>query len=264
MRLALGVFVALVVMVPRAALAQVAAGGPSDDARIIVDVNLVGAAASLAKDREFQSRAITFGEIQSSIATYPEPSRAITFLDVGGSFRLSRWFAAGVAYSRTEHEDAAALQTTVPHPTFLAAPATTAGVTGEQLSRTEGATSFFFAVVPLRIKGAAWRVFGGPTIFSINAQMVNSVLYAQTFDPLSPQQAITITGFTTSRAKGTDVGFHLGTDVTVFLTKVVGIGGGVRFSRGTISFDEPLSRLRQEVRVGNTLGFVGLRFRLGR
>jgi hypothetical protein len=95
--------------------------------------------------------------------------------------------------------------------------------------------------------------------------MVNQVLYAQAYDAAAPQQTITITGFTTAEATASELGFHAGSDAMYFLTNLVGIGGGVRFSYGTVELEqEPLSKVGQKIRVGSTLGFVGLRFRLGR
>jgi hypothetical protein len=89
-------------------------------------------------------------------------------------------------------------------------------------------------------------------------------LYVQTYDPSSPQNTITISGFTTSQVKANKLGFHVGTDVTFFLTKVVGVGGGVRFSQATVTVDqEPLSNVSQDIRVGSTQVFFGARFRLG-
>jgi hypothetical protein len=94
--------------------------------------------------------------------------------------------------------------------------------------------------------------------------MVGEVLHVQTNDPASPQQTITINGSTTSEVTGSDIGFHAGSDVTFFFAKFVGVGGGVRFSYGTVTLDqEPLSQLSQDIRVGNTLVFLGLRFRFG-
>lgn len=262
MRLALGILVALVVGIPRTSPAQTAPLW--DDARIVVDVNPFGSADSLAKDREFQSRFLRFGEVGSSFATYPRPSRATTFVDVGGSYRMTRWTSVGVAYSRTAHEDGAVLRTTIPHPTFFAAPATSSGGTGEELTRRESATHLYFAF-PLQIKRAEFRVLAGPTFFSLKADMVQEVLYLQTHDPSSPQQTITVSGFRTAEAKGTDIGFHAGGDATFFLTKMVGVGGGVRFSQGTVTLDpEPLSQVRQDIRVGGTTVFVGLRLRVAR
>jgi hypothetical protein len=226
----------------------------------------LGTAAPLANEREFQSRFIRFGEIGNYFATYPEPSRATPFplVDVGGSFMLARWIGVGLTYSRTAHEEVAGLKATIPHPTFYSAAATNTGATGEPLTRREAATHIFVAVVPVRTTRAEWRLVGGPTVFSLKADMVNEVLYEQTYDPASPQQTITINGFTTSEVKASDLGFHVGSDVTFFLTKFLGVGGGVRYSYGTVTLDqEPLSKLDQDIRVGNTLVFLGLRFRIG-
>ena len=261
MRLALGILVALLVGIPRTSPAQTAP--PSDDARIVVDVNVFGSADSLANNREFQSRFLRFGEIGSSFATYPEPSRAITFVDVGGSYRMTRWTSVGVSYSRTAREDGAGMRTTIPHPTFFSAPATNSGGTGEVLTRRESATHLYVAF-PLQMNRAELRGFVGPTFFSLKADMVQEVLYLQTHDPSSPQQTITVNGFTTAQAKGTDVGFHAGGDATFFLTRMVGVGGGVRYSQGTVTLDpEPLSQVQQDIRVGGTVVFLGLRLRVG-
>ena len=261
MRVAPGILVAVLLMIPRTSLAQT----PSDDARIFVDVNF-GTAASLAKDREFQSRFVVFSEAGSSFATYPEPSPAnLAFVEVGGSYRLTRWIGVGISYSRTAYEDVAGLKATIPHPTFFSAPTTNTGATGEPLTRTEGATNVFAVVVPVRTSRFEWRVLGGPSFFSLKADMVKEILYVQTHDPASPQQTITVTGFTTAQAKASKLGYHIGSDATFFLTKLIGVGGGVRFSYGTVTLDEePLSKVSQDIRVGGTQVFLGLRLRLGR
>ena len=265
MRVAPGILVAVLLMIPRTSPAQTA-NRSSDEARILLEVNLLGTAASLAKDREFQSRSITFGEVGSSFATYPKPSRAtpFAFVDVGGSFTLNRWTGFGVNYSRAEHEDVAALKATIPHPTFFSAAATNTGATGEPLTRTEAATHLFFAITPFRTSRVEWRIVGGPSILSFKADMVREVLYVQTYDPLSPQQTVTISGFATSKVEARTLGFNVGTDVTFFLTNLFGVGGGFRYSDGTVDLDqEPLSKLQQEIRVGSTQVFLGVRFRLG-
>jgi hypothetical protein len=262
MRLALVILGALLVVIPRTSLAQTA-NRPPEDARILVDVNLFGTGESLAKNRQFQSKFIKFSEPGSSLATYPKPSRATSF-GVGGSFMLTRMVGVGVSYSRTTHEDVAELSATIPHPTFFGAPATNTGVTGDALKRREGATDVFVAVVPVRTNRMEWRLLGGPTVFSFKADMVKEVLYVQTFNPATPQQTITINGAETSQVKTSALGFHAGSDVTFFLTRVIGVGGGVRFSYGTVTLDqEPLSNVSQEIRVGGTIGFLGLRLRVG-
>ena len=105
---------------------------------------------------------------------------------------------------------------------------------------------------------------GGADRVLYKAEMVKEVLYVQTFNPASPQQTITINGATTSQVDAVDVGVHAGTDVTFFFTKIIGVGAGVRYSNGTVTLDqEPLSKLSQDIRVGSTSVFVGLRLRVG-
>ena len=50
--------------------------------------------------------------------------------------------------------------------------------------------------------------------------------------------------------------------MTVFFTRVVGLGAFARYSRGTVSLDpEPMSEVAQDVRVGGFQTGGGLRLR---
>lgn len=257
---ALVILGALMVAVPRTGLAQ-PGSPPPEEARIRVDVN-VGSAEPFSESREFRSRFLVFSEAGSAFATYPKPSWENTFVDVGGSFKLNRLWGVGVNYNRTTREEIVGLKAMIPHPTFYSSAATSTGVTGQQLKHTEASTDFYLAIVPIRTRHLEWRLLGGPTIFSLSANMVNDVLYTQTYAPSSPQQTITITGFTTSEVHSLDWGAHAATDIAYFPTRLVGVGGGVRFNYGTISIDEPLSQLGQEIRAGGTSVFLGLRLHL--
>lgn len=259
---ALVILGALMVGVPRTGMAQTASP-PPDEARIRLDVN-VGSGEPFSESREFRSRFIVFSEAGSAFATYPKPSRENMFVDVGGSFNLNRQLGVGINYSRTSREEIAGLKATIPHPTFYSAAATSTGVTGQRLKHTEASTDFYLAIVPIRTRHLEWRLLGGPTIFSLSADMVNDVLYTQTYVPSSPQQTITITGSTTSEVHSLDWGGHAATDFAYFPTRLVGVGAGVRFHYGTISIDEPLSQLSQEIRAGGTTVYLGLRLRLAR
>jgi len=95
--------------------------------------------------------------------------------------------------------------------------------------------------------------------------MASEVEYEQTFNPLVPQNFITIRGASKGATSGSAIGFHAGADVTYFVHRFVGIAVGVRYGQATVAVDtEPLSNLRQEFLVGSTTAFLGLRFRLGR
>jgi hypothetical protein len=234
---------------------------------MLVDINLFDTANSLAHGRDFTSLFLKFAEVGSTRATYPKPSRANQFPlpDLGASFMLTRSIGVGVSYSRTTYEDVARLTATIPHPVFLNASSTGTGETADALNREEAEKRIFGALVPLQTNRFQLRIFGGPSFFSYSADMVRDVSYAQTFDELTPQSSITINGFTSEKVRGDAIGFHVGGDFTYFFRKRFGVSWGVRFSRGTITVaEEPMSKLSQEIRVGSALGFLGVRFRLGR
>jgi hypothetical protein len=265
MRLILGMLVALLLTIPRTSTAQTAAP-LSDESRIFVDVNLFDTANSRAHDRQFTSLFIRFGELGTLRATYPKPSRASQFavLDLDGGFMLTRSLGFGVGYSRALPKDVVALAATIPHPTFLSAAASNVGMTGDALTREDAATNLFVVLVPVQTKRLQVRMLAGPSFFSYSSAMVQDILYEQTYDTLTPQSTITITGFTSHDVKGSGVGFHVGGDVAFFFTKMFGVTGGVRFSRGTVTLDEePLSKLSQEITVGGTMVFLGVRARFG-
>jgi hypothetical protein len=53
-------------------------------------------------------------------------------------------------------------------------------------------------------------------------------------------------------------------DFAFFFNKLLGISGGFRYSEGTVTLkEEPLSKIRQDIRVGSTMFLVGLRLRFG-
>jgi hypothetical protein len=281
MRTLLTPLIVILLLIPAPGLAQATSGSDPgyqsrvsnpgsepgyQDSRFFLDLNLVGSSGAIAQGREFRFLYVAFGEVAEARAIYPKPSRAslAPALDLGGGVMLARRLGVGASYSRVVYEDAVNLVAIVPHPTFLNVRTTETGVTGETLRREEGAIHVFVALVPLQTRRAELRLFGGPTFFRYAAEMVQDVTYEQTFDPLTPQQQIAITGFTSEEARGTDVGFHLGADFTWFLTRVVGVVGGLRFSQGAVTIDrEPLSNLPQKLRIGNTQISVGVRLRIG-
>jgi hypothetical protein len=266
MRVISGVLLAIVLTCPRVSGAQTTAE-PSVPPRAFLDVNLIGATKSASSAREFRSRFITFGEAGSARAIYPKPS-SITLLpalDVGGGYITGSLLGLGINISRTSFEDAAQLGATIPHPVVLNSPASGDGVTNRRLTRDETAISAYVTAVPLRTSRAELRFFGGPTYFRVNVEMVQSVSYSQSSGVTPLTNTITVTGFTTEEAKGSGLGFHIGTDFTYFFTKMVGVRGGIRYNHAIVTIkNEPLSKLEQELKVGGPLLFLGARFRFGR
>ena len=233
---------------------------------MFVDLNLVGTASSGAKPADLTSRFVTFSEAGFARASYPTPSRAslIPMLDIGAGYMAGRSIALGAGVSRASFEDVAGLRVDVPHPTFLNAPATATSATDRTLSRTETALHVFVAAVPLRTTRFEFRLFGGPSLFWFKGDLVKDVSYTQTFDPATPSSAITITGSESELTRGRGYGFHLGSDFAYFVSRRWAVKVGMRYSQANVAIDhEPLSKVAQEIRVGGTLVFLGVRLRFG-
>ena len=263
MRFVLGVCVAGLLLFPRTSLAQ-GAPAPPESPRFFIDINPFGVAWTASHDREFFGTFAKFGEIATFEADYPKPSMGFAFLDVGGGFLLKPNLGFGAMLVRTTYKDTADVFATIPHPVFLNAAATDGAVTDRELQRNETAVHFGMFWIPLRGEHRQLRFFLGGSYFFLDAEMVNDISYEQTFSQTTPQNSVTVTGFTSERAKGGGFGAHISMDYTYFFNRTFGVGGGLRLSRGNVSLKpEPLSGIDQEIRVGGANVFVGIRLRFG-
>jgi hypothetical protein len=109
---------------------------------------------------------------------------------------------------------------------------------------------------PIRI-----RLFGGPTHFKVTQEMVSDVFFNQAFT-LAGANTVDITRSEQQRVEGSAWGFNLGADVAYFFSRYIGVGGVVRFNKGTIEMEEePLTGEPAEWKAGHTIVGGGLRVR---
>jgi len=219
-----------------------------------------GVAASGADTTTFTYVGIKSSEPYAMAASYPKPSRGAEF-DFGGGYMFNPVVGLGINFTGTAHEDAVGLGATIPHPYYFNAAATAANVTAQTLSRTEGGANIQVMVVAANRPSVRFRVFGGPTFFRYQADMIRNLEYAQVAPIFSRANVIEITGFDAVKTEGTGWGFHAGADVSFFFSHVVGVGGFARYSRGTLAIDEPMSESQQDVTVGGFQTGGGLRLR---
>lgn len=231
----------------------------AQEQRVWLDVNF-GVATSVADDETYAYDYVLFSEPAALAAAYPKPSRGASF-DFGGGFMFNPKFGVGLSFSGAAHEDTVGLGATIPHPNFFNAAATAGSVSDDELSRTEGASHIQAMFVPVHTPNLRVRLFGGPSVFRLKAEMVQDITYRQTASTLSRVNLVSITAFDQVEVEGTGVGFHVGGDVSYFFTRVFGLGAFGRFSRGTVKIDEPLSETEQDVTVGGFQFGGGLRFR---
>jgi hypothetical protein len=177
--------------------------------------------------------------------------------DLGASFGSGpvgfgfRWVAA-------EFWGIGGLAVNIPHPTLANRPGIDADITG-LLYRHE---QVFDVSVNYNRNKSSWRltVFGGPTLFHLRQDMVDSIAYNQ-FATTSGTNLVNISNYTETEVSGNKLGVNGGFDATWYLTRFVGIGGGVRFNLGSMALADPLTDQEEKFRVGSTAIVVGPRFR---
>lgn len=224
-----------------------------------LDVNF---GAAIAASKTFSTTLATplFQETRTATVTYHNPVGAE--FDFGGGVMLTPQVGVGISFTGTAHQDEAQLAITVPHPTRFDASASDSKPTDSKLQRVEGGANIQLMLVsPISPRGRV-RLFLGPTYFRVQQDMVRSIAYDQTFLVLLPVNAVDITTYeSVNKVEGTGWGFHVGGDVSYFFTRVVGIGGFARFSRATVTLDDPLSGVPVDVKAGGFQTGGGLRLK---
>lgn len=170
--------------------------------------------------------------------------------DVGGAVRLWGSLGAGVAVSRYSSSNDVAIEGTVPHPLFFGRDRAVAGTVEGKREETAVHVDAVW-VVPAG-KKLQVAVFGGPTFFNVKQTVVTDFTYSQSY----PYDTATFTGATKSEESGSVTGFNAGADVAYYFTDIFGVGGIVRFSRG--SFESGVGK----VDVGGPEVGFGVRIRL--
>lgn len=205
---------------------------------------------------------VLFDEVARVSADYHSPAGAE--FDFGGGFMFTPAFGLGASFAGTAHEDHAELAISIPHPRFANAYASDSGPTEEKLMRIESSASFHAMFASHISDRVTLRFFAGPSYFRIRQEAVGLIRYDQAFLFFSPANAVAITGYEPSLIdfdENGGWGFHAGGDVSVFFTRVVGIGAFGKFSRGRVEILDPLSGKDVDVTTGGFQTGGGLRLR---
>jgi hypothetical protein len=245
-----GVFVAAI------ATASTAAGQTT--LRGWVDVNFGAAAAA---QKSFKSSAvITIDDEPADFgASYRLPAGAA--FDAGGGIMITPQFGLGLSISGTAHEDTADLEIRIPHPLFFNSFASDESPTEDALVRAEGGVHLQLMVVAYDRRNVRIRVFGGPSHFRVQQELIRDIRYNQTFGLFNPSNSVRISTFDSRDEEGSAWGVHIGGDVSWFFHRVVGIGGFARFSRATVEMEDPLDESTIRLKAGGLQAGAGLRLR---
>jgi hypothetical protein len=164
------------------------------------------------------------------------PGKAPVLVD--GTVGLRLWKSAGIAvgFSRGSSDAAAHVEADIPHPFFDDQPRHVSGDTGA-LANTETATHV--QVYVLKASGR-WRIrlSGGGSYFRVERDTVTAVNVDESF----PFDTATFRNVTTERASGSGPGFNAAADLSWMLTRRVGVGALVRFTRGSVELNAGADR----------------------
>ena len=77
--------------------------------------------------------------------------------------------------------------------------------------------------------------------------VVTAIRYDQRYQILGLGNQVDINSVTTAEREGSGWGLHAGGDISVFFNRVVGLGGMVRVSRGSVEIDDYGGREQRHV-----------------
>ena len=147
---------------------------------------------------------------------------------VGVNVRAWKNLVVGVAVSDYSKATSGEVDAEVPHPFFFDRLRPVSG-TAPNLKRMEIGSHIGIGWL-IRGNRLDLTVSAGPSIFQVKQDLVSRVAYTQTY----PYDAAQFAGVSTQRLSDRAIGFHAGADVTWRLIRHLGVGGTLRYTRGTL------------------------------
>jgi hypothetical protein len=176
------------------------------------------------------------------------------FFDGDVTLRVSGGFGVDVGASAFNRSQTASTSGQIPHPLIGGRLRPLSG-TSPQMERNEiaGHVDAAYVMSSGRVDVV---VAGGAAFFTVSQDLAESVTFAEspTFDTVS------FTGVVVSKAMATALGFDAGVDVGFKLSKNVGVGGVVRYSRASMTFPLVNSASGAHADAGGTHAGAGVRF----
>ena len=148
--------------------------------------------------------------------------------DINGGYKVWSNLVVAVGYTFMSDSTDGAVTASIPDIRVTDSPRTV-NTTADNLKHTENAINFMGVwMVPVTDKIDVGISFG-PTVFMVKQELPDTL----TFTEPGP----TVTGLTKKEVSKTAGGVNFGVDVTYLLTKKMGVGGILRYTRGSVDLD---------------------------
>jgi len=222
--------------------------------RVWIDAN-VGSAWAAESSFAMDASVDHLGQAADFGARYHLP-RSVSF-DIGGGFMVTPVLGVGISAGGSVHEAKADLSARLPHPYFVDTFAIASAQTDIPMQRIERSVHLQGMLVAVQTRHIRVRAFGGPSWFRLEQDSVTDLTYNQFYFLHSRGNVAELTEYEFERNDGSGWGFHAGADGSLFFTRIFGVGGFARYSRGAIDLENSVaSALGQEERVRVRAGGV--------
>jgi hypothetical protein len=172
-----------------------------------------------------------------------------------GGFRVWGNLGLGVGVSRFSRPGEAAISARLPHPFYFGQFRNVSGTaTGQTREETLVSAEMSFLFRPTRTLDV--MLFAGPAYFITHQDMATMPRYTETY----PFDTAVFAGVESRTVNKTGVGVTAGLDVSYLITKHVGLGSVVRFSRATTTFSAAAGSA-SSAKLGGVQAGAGLRIR---
>jgi hypothetical protein len=181
------------------------------------------------------------------------PNRPGMLIDIGGGVRLWKRLGAGIAVGHVIGEGTADVSANIPHPFLFNQPRT---VTGKQSAMSHEETALHLQMqytIPAS-KRVRLVLGAGPSRIKLTEDVVTDIAIEESY----PYDTATFTRAITRGATASANGFNAGLDVTWYMTRTVGFGGLVRYTRADADL-EVRSGHELAARAGGAQAAAGVR-----
>lgn len=233
------------------AAADPAAAQSASNARVEISAN-VGVQTGASAFTASTSLPSNGGE-REAITVDHDVKTALGF-SVGGAVRVIQRVWVGAQYAMAEMKPSASITAVIPHPILFNASRTVEGTVNDVAHNEQNVHVALMYALP--VQAVDVKVMGGPTFFNVEQDFVSAV----TIDESYPFDSATFASATTKQLSKGAVGFNAGVDISRLLSTNVGIGALIRYSRGDVTFDDPVIG-QQTVTAGGFEVAGGLRLR---
>lgn len=221
-------------------------------------------AAFLTASGAYQAAAPSFGySFSPAEFAYAEQARVTMHyvppsgvaVEGGVGVRVWKNLALGATVSVFSKSTPVTVDGTVPHPLYLHRDRSISG--NFSAARQEAAVHVQATWVVPSGRHVMVALSGGPSYFKMSQDMADGVNLSTVY----PYDTTDVTGARTSRVSKGGLGFNAGADVAYYFSRLVGVGGFVRFSQATLTFPTPGDSAK--AKAGGLQAGFGVRLRIG-